>query len=1838
MDKFYLLKPRIPEILKPKPIRAHSSLIDFEIRTMRKILLILILLAACVFPERTFAQVVLKTDTIEVPCGAPTAFLVPIRVRDFTDIAGLQFTFQWNPAQLDYAYITDINPAFDAIGFDSTSLISQGKFTFSWTQLNSLTLPDDEVLLNVAFTRIGGPATPLDFVQDPTAIFVFNGNFEEVPYSLAPGLVKPLDTAPPTITCPANVVAQGVGPTAVNNIAPASAADDCGTPVIGWTSTGATVASFPNDPDASGALFNIGSSTVTYTATDVVGNTSTCSFMVSVEFAIGDDLTFLTEIPAASCGQQVSINVTAYNFDTIAAFQYSMGWNPALLQYVSVTNLNPDLALTPANFGTTMTGQGQFSIAWDGPFTGTTLPDGAVVFTLNFNVLGTANLTFGDVPTASFAFSGATFPPEEVPMVLVDGIITVIDNVAPSITCPANVTVQAPGSIAVQNIAPATVADNCAAPTVGWSSTGATLADFPSDADASGALFNQGNSTVTYTATDAGGNTATCSFNVTVEFGAGSTDLTIVANSATASCGGSFFIDVTTLNFDTIAGLQFSMGWDPALIQYTSVSNFNPALSLVQANFGEGFANNGQLTFSWTGPLSGTDLVDGAVLFRVNFNLLGSTGTTFNFGNVPTDILAFQGPDFPPTDIPVTTFDGQVTILDNVPPTITCPANVTVDAPSGSLTATVNNLQPTALADNCGGNPTLTYSQSGATTGSGSGNANGDYSAGTTNVTYTATDAAGNTATCSFTVVVNADAPLVLHLDTLETDCQGAGGTVKYCITVDNFTDIIGLQFGLQWDTAVLQLLPPANMAYPGLTLNNGMFFNYSTKDDGLLLFFGSILTWPDIPTGDTLFCLNFSVQDPPGTTALAFQGPFNGVNTSFAAVPVTATDGLFSAAGDNTPPVVTCPANETVSPIGTECNATYLPPMPTAVDACGSVASITHVPVSNIFGGGTTTITYTVTDQAGNSATCSFDLTVTDANPPQIFDCPANITVNAAANDCSAAVNWNEPVFNDCSTVTVTNNFFPGDMFPVSACTPTTVKYEASDFFGNSATCTFNVLVLDVTNPTITCPADIVLFPVNSCDTVLTLIVPVATDACDQDLDIAPDVPLTSSYPPGTTTVTWVALDDCSNVGECTFNITVVDGAPPTLTGCPANITEVSNSNNCGANVNWTAPTATDDCDALVSLTSTPFDPGSFFIVGQPATITYTATDDSGNFTTCTFTVTVLDETVPALINCPTAPIIVLLPGSDCDTTLNWVAPTASDNCGQFTLVSNFMPGASFGTGDTMVTYIVTDASGNADTCSFLVSVRDQVPPVLSNCPSNITVNGNGACKVPATWIEPTATDNCSVPKITTPFSPNDSFMVGNTIVQIIAEDASQNYDTCTFTVTVLGVPPGFDLTTLPANVSVSACDTLISWTLPSAIGFCNPATVTSDPPSPTNFGPGMHVVTFTATDGATTVTATFVITVVEDVDPILLCPSTAIEVNTGGIITDGAGFITATDTVAGCNAVELTFALPTATDNCVVPEVTQMTGITSGGVFAVGPHTLTFVATDAAGNTAECSVNINVSPLTALNPTADPNPGCLNETVVITAPAIQGAVYAWVKLPSTVLQTTGNEYTISSLTPQTAGLYAVLANVNGCLTPLDSIEITLITAPAPLNDVFEIEAGALDTFNVFTNDGLSNPADYEICATSPDPLPTGITPLGNGLFAFQEQTGKSVSFAYQICYCGEPGEMATVTITVKNIDCTYIPNIITPNGDGLNDWLIIKCLDGRNYPDNSIVIYNQWGDQVFEDKGYTNDPNDPSHPAWRGTLKGESGKDLPDGVYFYIFKPGPSEKPIKGFVEVFR
>jgi gliding motility-associated-like protein len=70
------------------------------------------------------------------------------------------------------------------------------------------------------------------------------------------------------------------------------------------------------------------------------------------------------------------------------------------------------------------------------------------------------------------------------------------------------------------------------------------------------------------------------------------------------------------------------------------------------------------------------------------------------------------------------------------------------------------------------------------------------------------------------------------------------------------------------------------------------------------------------------------------------------------------------------------------------------------------------------------------------------------------------------------------------------------------------------------------------------------------------------------------------------------------------------------------------------------------------------------------------------------------------------------------------------------------------------------------------------------------------------------------------------------------------------------------------------------------------------------------------------------------------------------------------------------------------------------------------------------------------------------------------------------------------------------------------------------------------------------------------------------------------------------------------------FVYDVITPNGDGLNDKWVVNNID--QYPNNELIIYNRWGQAVYTVKPYKN--------TWTGTT--DDGKELPAAAYYYLIK----------------
>ncbi|MBR4584543.1 MAG: gliding motility-associated C-terminal domain-containing protein [Bacteroidales bacterium] len=95
------------------------------------------------------------------------------------------------------------------------------------------------------------------------------------------------------------------------------------------------------------------------------------------------------------------------------------------------------------------------------------------------------------------------------------------------------------------------------------------------------------------------------------------------------------------------------------------------------------------------------------------------------------------------------------------------------------------------------------------------------------------------------------------------------------------------------------------------------------------------------------------------------------------------------------------------------------------------------------------------------------------------------------------------------------------------------------------------------------------------------------------------------------------------------------------------------------------------------------------------------------------------------------------------------------------------------------------------------------------------------------------------------------------------------------------------------------------------------------------------------------------------------------------------------------------------------------------------------------------------------------------------------------------------------------------------------------------------------------------------------------------------------------------------TVILTDVDIDCLRIPNVFTPNGDGVNDtWEIVNI---EMFPAAEVRIFNRWGQQLFSSKGYAE--------PWDGSYRGHF---VPAGTYMYVIDLFNDEEPYKGAVTI--
>ncbi|MCP4124773.1 MAG: HYR domain-containing protein, partial [Bacteroidetes bacterium] len=299
---------------------------------------------------------------------------------------------------------------------------------------------------------------------------------------------------------------------------------------------------------------------------------------------------------------------------------------------------------------------------------------------------------------------------------------------------------------------------------------------------------------------------------------------------------------------------------------------------------------------------------------------------------------------------------------------------------------------------------------------------------------------------------------------------------------------------------------------------------------------------------------------------------------------------------------------------------------------------------------------------------------------------------------------------------------------------------------------------------------------------------------------------------------------------------------------------------------------------------------------------------------------------------------------------------------------------------------------------------------------------------------------------------------------------------------------------------------------------------------------------------------------------------------------------------------------------------------------VAAENSGTYTVVAETAQGCMSTAMVDILITEGLPTIPQIMVLTACDGEDVQFSALDVVGASYSW-SGPNQFSSTT-KEPVLLNVTTEMSGDYYVIIEKNGCISEeYAAVQLDVVPAPEVNDDEFTVIFETEETINAISNDVLEEGREFDISIVSSTTDGSTLVNHGDGTFTYTPKTGSRENdrFVYQICYddCKELCDFATVIIEIKYdpLDC-IIATLITPNEDGMNDVLIISCVeDQTTYPNNELILFNQWGDEVFQASPYQND--------WNGTYK---GNDLPDGTYYYIFVSQPGAEVQKGFITIFR
>ena len=727
-----------------------------------------------------------------------------------------------------------------------------------------------------------------------------------------------------------------------------------------------------------------------------------------------------------------------------------------------------------------------------------------------------------------------------------------------------------------------------------------------------------------------------------------------------------------------------------------------------------------------------------------------------------------------------------VTVTDNQAPVISCQGNITNVVATSADGAIVNYTIPVGT-DNCAG--AITTRTAGLASGA-------TFPIGTTTVTHLVTDAAGLTASCSFTVTVvgvspSITCPVNINVNNTIGQCGAAvtfaaTETVGIPASVITYSTASGSNFpvGTTTVTATATNAVGSSSCTFTVTVNDAeapviscpanISVNNDANQSGATVTFAATAT--DCSAVNLTYSPNSGSFFPIGSTQVTATATDSNNNSSNCTFTVTVVDAR---------PFITCPANISVNNSTGQCGANV-----------NFAATATGLGLSSLVSQSTSRDIVPYTGISCNSGVNTyyrvFDLATLGYSNGLLLD-TINFGVEVSGANTTATVN----------AYTLSGDFVLANLTPIATQT-VAVSTSANAFYSASMG---GVIVPANSKLVIAYSVPYNYFYPGANPYGETGLSYLSADSCGVSqpvtyasigfganhlvLDFNATVPTTivtdytsgSNFSVGTTQVTATATNSYGS-SSCTFDVTVNDAEAPVIT-CQADITGVVATSAAGAVVNYTTPVGTDNCTGAVTTRTAGLATGATFPIGT-TTVTHLVTDAAGLTAECSFTVTVVG--VSPSITCPVN-INVNNTIGQCGAAVTFAA---TETVGIPASVITYSPasGSNFPVGTTTVTATATNAVGSSS-CTFDVTVNDAEAPVIT-CAANISVASNIGCATAVTVGTATATDNCGVDNISGVRSDGlaltDLYPIGVTTITWTATDIHGNSNVCQQTVTVTG------------------------------------------------------------------------------------------------------------------------------------------------------------------------------------------------------------------------------------------------------------------------------------------------------------------------------------------------------------------------------------------------------------------------------------------------------------------